>query len=131
MEGAGFPGLLLWSQLPRRQHCPSRQVTRQGKSLEITNIYLKIMSKLDITEMIRFCLLLSVVARKQPNRLGGQFSLFGQACTEPLAADFRDFGKSSFFSLGSPGQKACIPSPHTQFLQEPSRGWLSSFDYRC
>ena len=44
VEGAGFPGSLLWSPLPQRQNCQSIQFKdsswQQWKSIEITNIYL-------------------------------------------------------------------------------------------
>ena len=57
------------------------------------------MSKSDYLRMIRFCLLLQVVAGKQSNQLGRRFSFFGQVCTESLAANFRQCQERGFLSL--------------------------------
>lgn len=54
--GAGFiQGSVSVNPIPRQQW-------QQSNSIEITNIYLKIMSKADVTETIKFSLLLLVVA---------------------------------------------------------------------
>lgn len=61
VEAPASLGLLLWSQLHPRHCVNQRQQWRQWNRIEMINIYLKITSKWDLTEMIRFCWLLSVV----------------------------------------------------------------------
>lgn len=105
---------------------------RQGSSIEMINTDLKIMSKSQVTEMIRACSLLRVDSSQlsQLNQLDN-LSFFGQIPTESRATTFTDSRREVFSSLWVLRAQCLHSAPSSSLFlrtnsrpaEQPDRRW--------